>query len=261
MIGIFDSGLGGMTVARAIEQVCPGYPYLYFGDLVRSPYGPKSPEALLTCAKRNSDFLIEQGATILVIACNTAASTAGEALRDNYSMPFIDVVIPAVEKAVATTSGRIGVIGTRATIASEIYQRRIEVSRPDSKVYTQPCPLLVPLVEEGWLKKRETKMIVKKYLHPLRDKQLDTLILGCTHYPLLKKIIVPRIGKKVQLIDSSIETALALKKYLENNPEQSRLLFAPGKQSRFFVSDLPAHTGNLANMIFHRPVHLEHVHV
>lgn len=262
MIGIFDSGLGGMTVARAIESYCPGYPYIYFGDLLRSPYGPKSPETLLTCAKRNSEFLISKGATVIVIACNTAASIAGAALRRQYDYPFIDVVSPAVAKALnSTRNGRIGIIGTRATIDSEVYQQCITTALSNAVVHVKSCPLLVPLVEEGWLHKRETKMIVKKYLHSLRNQQIDTLILGCTHYPLLKHIIALHIGKKVKLIDSSVETAMALKQYLQSNIEAGKALYNPKEQSRYYVSDLPAHTGALANMIFNRKIHLKHIHV
>lgn len=262
MIGIFDSGLGGMTVTRAIEQLCPDFPLLYFGDLVRTPYGSKSREALLSCAFRNTEFLMEQGATLIVIACNSASSQAADILRDRFPIPVIDVISPAATKAVEkSVSGRIGVIGTRATVLSNIYERRILEQQPGFTVVSQACPLLVPLVEEGWLNRRETKMIVKKYLHPLKSKQIDTLILGCTHYPLLKKIIGPRIGKRVEVIDSSIETALYLKNYLEKDQALRNRLFNPEVPSRFFVSDLPEPTTSLAKNIFGRPVKLERVHV
>ena len=262
MIGIFDSGLGGMTVTRAIEQLCPGFPLLYFGDLVRTPYGSKSKEVLLECACRNTDFLLEQGATIIVIACNSASSRATDILRERYQVPIIDVIAPAVTAAVSrSTGGRIGVIGTRATINSGIYPQRIKEQKPGFSVASQACPLLVPLVEEGWLDRRETKMIVRKYLHPLKNSQIDTLILGCTHYPLLKSVIRPRVGKRVAIIDSSVETALFLKQYLAAHPPLRQRLCQPGARSRFFVSDLPAQTANLANKIFDRPVTLEKVHV
>ncbi|WP_028584638.1 glutamate racemase [Desulfogranum mediterraneum] len=262
MIGIFDSGLGGMTVTRAIERLCPDYPVLYFGDLLRTPYGSKSPEALLDYARHNTRFLIDQGASLIVIACNSAASTAGPTLRRELSCPVLDVIKPAVSQALAKSrSGNIGVIGTRATIRSGIYQERIHAHQPDYTVHSQACPLLVPLVEEGWLKRRETKMIVKKYLRPLRERQVDTLILGCTHYPLLRPLIEPRMGKRVEVIDSSIETALALRHFLGRNPELERSLRAPGQESRFFVSDLPEPTASLANAIFGRTVHLEKVDV
>ena len=203
MIGIFDSGVGGMTVARAIEQFCPGYPLIYFGDLARMPYGPKSPAMITEYAHRNTEFLLRQGARLIVIACNSAASVASALLRSHYAERIIDVIDPAVARAAAVSrNGRIGLIGTSATINSGVYAERLHTVRPDCRVYSQACPLLVPLVEEGWLDRRETKMIVRKYLHPLRDKQLDALILGCTHYPLLKKLIDPRLGRSVHILDS-----------------------------------------------------------
>ena len=263
MIGIFDSGLGGMTVARAIEQLCPDYPFLYFGDLIRTPYGSKSTAALIDYSRNNINFLIERGATCIVVACNSASSSAAPTLtREFHSLPVIDVIQPAVDKAISTSkTGRIGIIGTRATISSDIYRQRIQKQRPSYKVYSVACPLLVPLVEEGWINKRETKMIIKKYLHPLRAKKIDTLILGCTHYPLLKKNIAPRIGKKVAIIDSSIETANYLNEYLKNNKSLKQSLYSPGQESSFFVSDLPSPVAKLANTIFKRQVHLEQVYV
>ncbi|MBM9537356.1 glutamate racemase [Desulfobulbus alkaliphilus] len=258
MIGIFDSGVGGMTVARAIEQFCPGFPLIYLGDLARTPYGSKSPAMITEYSHHNTDFLLRQGAKIIVIACNSAASAASVSLCRQYSQLIIDVIFPAVKKAAAVTSNnRIGVIGTRATINAGLYEQRLHALRPECKVYSQACPLLVPLVEEGWLERRETKMIVKKYLHPLRDKQIDTLILGCTHYPLLKKTIAPRIGRRVHIIDSSIEVALHLKEILDQDTTLRNTLYAPETPSRFFVSDTPAPVHALAGKIFGRPVLLE----
>ncbi|WP_028317688.1 glutamate racemase [Desulfobulbus elongatus] len=262
MIGIFDSGVGGMTVARAIEQWCPGYPLVYLGDLARMPYGPKSPAMITEYSHRNTEFLLRQGAKLIVIACNSAASTASTFLRSHYRQAIIDVIFPAVAKAAAlSATGKIGIIGTRATINSGFYEQRLQEARPDCQVYSQACPLLVPLVEEGWLDRRETKMIVKKYLHPLRDKQIDTLILGCTHYPLLKKTIAPRIGRRVNIIDSSVEVALHLKSILDTDADLRNELHAPDTPSRFFVSDMPAPVHALAGAIFGRPVLLEHTDV
>nr|WP_320011438.1 glutamate racemase [uncultured Desulfobulbus sp.] len=258
MIGIFDSGVGGMTVARAIETLCPGYPLVYLGDIARSPYGSKSPAMIAEYSRRNTEFLLARGAKLIVIACNSAASTASNILRQEYTQPIVDVIAPAVQKATQVThSGKIGIIGTRATINSGLYEQRIHEAQSQSKVYSQACPLLVPLVEEGWLARRETKMIAKEYLRPLRNKQIDTLILGCTHYPLLKKIIAPRIGRKVQIIDSSVEVALHLQSLLQQDPHLHEELFAPEIPSRFFVSDLPTPVPGLANTIFGRTVHLE----
>jgi len=249
-------------VARAIEQCCPGYPLVYLGDLARMPYGPKSPAMITEYSHRNTEFLLRQGAKLIVVACNSAASTAAVFLRHHYRQTIIDVIFPAVAKAAAVSAnGRIGIIGTRATINSGLYERRLQTARPDCKVYSQACPLLVPLVEEGWLDRRETKMIVKKYLHPLRDKQIDTLILGCTHYPLLKKIIAPRIGRRVHIIDSSVEVALHLKSILDSDEQLRNELHHPDTPSRFFVSDMPSPVQPLATAIFGRPVLLEQTDV
>ena len=258
MIGIFDSGVGGMTVARAIEQLCPGFPLIYFGDLARMPYGPKSPDMISEYSHRNTEFLLRQGAKLIVIACNSAASAASCALRNHFNQTIIDVIFPAVAKAALVSGqGRIGVIGTSATINSGVYEQRLHATRPDAVVHSQACPLLVPLVEEGWLARRETKMIVKKYLHPLRAKQIDTLILGCTHYPLLKKVIAPRIGRRVHIIDSSVEVALHLKTMLDNDPALHQALYDPERPSRFFASDIPQPVHALAAAIFGRTVPLE----
>ncbi|MGX9727787.1 MAG: glutamate racemase [Candidatus Electronema sp. VV] len=258
MIGVFDSGVGGMTVAKAIEDLCPDLPLLYFGDLARSPYGSKSPEVITECCHRNTDFLLSQGAEAVVIACNSAAATASETLRREYSVPIIDVVAAAVEKAAAVTvSGRIGIIGTRATVRSQVYERRLEEARPGCKIFSQACPLLVPLVEEDWLDERETKMILRRYLQPLRQQQVDTLILGCTHYPLLGRLIQTRIGRRVRLIDSSAEAARHLKEFLDKNPDIALNRAERGRQSRFFVSDSTGPVQQLADRIFGRPIHLE----
>jgi len=263
MIGIFDSGVGGMTVARAIEQLCPEYPLLYFGDIARTPYGSKSPETIIRYSQNNTDFLLEQGAKLIVIACNSASSTASDTLRLQYQVPILDVITPATCKAAdVSTKGRIGVIGTRATIKSGIYPQKIKEVRPEAKVFGAPCPLLVPLVEEGWLSRRETKMILRRYLHPLRLKQLDTLVLGCTHYPLLKHLIGPKIGKRVNLIDSSVEMALHVRDFLHSNKQlQEQLLQTKDKKSRFFVSDSTDSIHGMATKIFGRPMELEKINM
>ncbi len=263
MIGIFDSGVGGMTVARAIEQLCPEYPLLYFGDIARTPYGSKSSETITRYSQNNTDFLLEQGAKLIVIACNSASSTASEALRSHYQVPILDVITPATCKAAdVSTSGRIGVIGTRATIKSGIYSQKIQEARSGAKVFSTACPLLVPLVEEGWVSRRETKMILRRYLHPLRLKQIDTLVLGCTHYPLLKHMIQPRIGKRVNLIDSSVEVALHVRDFLHTNVElQEQLLRSKESKSRFFVSDSTDTIQKMAAKIFGRPMKLEKINL
>lgn len=256
MIGIFDSGIGGMTVARAVEQLLPQLPICYFGDLARTPYGTKSDQAILDYSLENTEFLLRQGATVIVIACNSAASVATASLRAEFSVPIIEVISPAVQEAVAKSrSGRLGIIGTSATIRNNQYEKQIQAIRPEYRVYSQACPLLVPLVEEGWLNKRETKMILRRYLHPLKHQQIDTLVLGCTHYPLLKHLIQPRIGARVTLIDSSEAVARSLKKYLQDRPDLVTVKDAT-PEHRYYVSDITANAGQAANAIFQRTIEL-----
>jgi glutamate racemase len=255
MIGIFDSGIGGMTVARAVEQLLPDYSLTYYGDIARTPYGPKSPQTIINYSIRNAEFLLEKGAELIIIACNSASSVATETLRKRFQVPIIEVISPAAEKAIQISkTGKIGIIGTKATVKSDIYRRIITTEQPGFKVYSQACPLLVPLVEEDWLNKRETKMILRRYLHPLKNKQIDTLVLGCTHYPLLKGLIQARIGKRVTLIDSSIETARYVKEFLADNPE------TVSKQERahhsYYASDCTETAMNVAERIFSRPMEL-----
>ncbi len=259
MIGIFDSGVGGMTVAKAVEQALPDHRLIYFGDLARTPYGSKSPETITDYARQDTEFLLAKGARLIIIACNTAASIASEQLRREFDVPIFEVITPAVDKAIATSSsGRIGVIGTRATVNSGVYEEKIRAQASEAKVFSQPCPLLVPLVEEGWLDKRETKMILRRYLAPLKRHQVDTLVLGCTHYPLLKELIQPRIGKRTKVIDSSREVADCLKNYLATHPELDSQL-RHGGSNRYYVSDLTEAAGSIARRIFGRPMELHKV--
>jgi len=257
MIGIFDSGVGGMTVARAVEKLLPNLRLIYYGDLARTPYGSKSPETIIEYSIENTEFLLQHGAQAIIIACNSAASVASEILRREYDIPIFEVISPAVERAIATThSGNIGIIGTRATIRSEVYVKKIKSKAPELRVFSKACPLLVPLVEEGWLDARETKMILRKYLTPLKQKQIDTLVLGCTHYPLLKNLIQHRMNKnRTTLIDSSVEVALTLKKYLADNPHFSKTL-TNGDQNRYFVSDITKAAVITAEKIFGRHIDL-----
>lgn len=259
MIGIFDSGIGGLTVVRSLMEQLPGYDIVYFGDTARTPYGTKSAETVISYSLENTDLLLKHGAKIIVIACNTASSVASYHVAETYDVPIFEVVTPAAEEAVKR-SGKltIGIIGTRATVKSGIYEKKIKAMKPSSRVYSVACPLLVPLVEEGWLKKPETTMIIKKYLHPLKVRQIDTLILGCTHYPLLKEKIQRKIGKKVTIIDSSIAVAEKVKYFLDTHPEIDHVLGKKGA-FRLFVSDITDQFEKTAKDTLKRKVFLEHV--
>jgi glutamate racemase len=259
MIGIFDSGIGGLTVVRAIMNALPGYDIVYFGDTARTPYGNKSSETVIEYSLQNTEFLIHQGAQLIVMACNTASSVATEAVKNKFNIPIHEVISSAVQHSLmATRKSIIGVIGTRATISSGIYEKKIKERNPNAKVFSAACPLLVPLVEEGWLKKPETRMIVKKYLHPLKTKQIDTLILGCTHYPLLKSIIQHKIGKKVRIIDSSISVADEIKTFLSASPEIDAVL-SKNRSARFFVSDITDQFKKTAGFVLSQPIELQQV--
>ena len=259
MIGVFDSGIGGLTVVKALKRHLPDYDILYFGDTARTPYGTKSRETVIRYAIEDAELLVEKGAQMLVVACNTASSIATDTLKERFDVPILEVTSPAVKMAVIDPKRkRVGVIGTRATVNSGVYEDKIKALRPDMKVYGQPCPLLVPLVEEGWLKKAETRKIVKKYLHPLKVKQIDTLILGCTHYPLLKEIIQAKIGKRVKVIDSSEALSDSVTDFLHHNPDVDSRLKKNGT-CQFYVSDVTEQFQKIAKTILKTALTLEHI--
>jgi len=257
MIGIFDSGVGGLTVAKSIIQQIPGYSIIYFGDTARTPYGTKSHDTVVKYSLKAAEFLVNKGAQTLIMACNTASSVAFKNVKKRYDIPVFEVISPAVDLAIEKTRNNyIGVIGTRATINSCVYEQKIKKNNPPAKVYSYPCPLLVPLVEEGWFNKPETRMIVKKYLHPLKVRQIDTLILGCTHYPILKKIIQRKMGKRVNIIDSSLAVAQEVKQFLATHPGLDNKMDKKGDEI-FFVSDITSQFEKTANMILKKKIFLE----
>jgi glutamate racemase len=207
-VGVFDSGIGGLTVAHEVIRQLPHESVLYFGDTARVPYGPKSPDTVRRYSREIADFLRDQGVKSIVIACNTATAHALSTLREQFDMPVIGVVEPGARAAVAvTTRGRIGVIGTVGTIKSGAYERAIRAINSDVYITARACPLFVPLVEEGWTDHDAARLIAREYLEPLVAADIDTLVLGCTHYPLLKPLLREVLGPDVRLIDSAEETA------------------------------------------------------
>ncbi len=211
-IGVFDSGLGGLTVAKAIQKEMPGEKLVYFGDTARIPYGTKSPETIVRYARQIIRFFRkEKKVKCVVVACNTSSAWALETVRGEFPIPILGVIEPGAYAAVsATRNGRIGVIGTEGTIASGAYVRAIHKIFPKARVYSKACPLFVPLVEEGKLTGSVTEAVASEYLRPLLKAKIDTLVLGCTHYPLLKKTLAKVAGKKVRIVDSAEETARSL---------------------------------------------------
>ena len=236
-IGVFDSGIGGLTVAHAIMQQLPRESIIYFGDTARVPYGPKSPDTVRRYSLEIATFLLNEGVKAIVVACNTATAHALPALEAQLPVPVIGVVRPGARAAVkGTRNGHIGVIGTEGTIRSGAYVRAIREERPDATVTALACPLFVPLVEEGWTDREATWIVARDYLEPLVRDQIDTLVLGCTHYPLLKRVIGETIGREVRLIDSAEETAADTSRMLE---EAGLASDAAHGTSRFIASDDP----------------------
>jgi glutamate racemase len=215
-IGIFDSGIGGLTVARQIRRVLPHEDLVYLGDTARVPYGAKSPSTVVRFACENTNFLLQQNVKAVVVACNTCSAWALPMLQKKFELPIFGVILPGVRAALEQTRlQRIGIIGTSATIRSKAYSNALLARCDTAKVWAHACPLLVPLVEEGWTNHRLTRAILREYLSSMLRHRIDTLILGCTHYPLLKKAIRQVVGKKVTLVDSAESCAQYVRERLE----------------------------------------------
>jgi glutamate racemase len=258
-IGVFDSGLGGLTVANELMRQLPGEGLIYFGDTARVPYGPKAASTVRRYSREIASFLESEGVKAIVVACNTATAHALTALRAELRVPVVGVIEPGARAAVAATrNGNVGVIGTAGTIRSGAYERAIRELAPDAQIVAQPCPLFVPLVEEGWIDTDATRLIAREYLQPLREAAVDTVVLGCTHYPLLKPVIAETLGDAVRLIDSAAETA----------DETRRLLAAQGIRApatnqpvrRFVASDDSSQFLRLGQRFLGRPLDAVELH-
>jgi len=231
-LGVFDSGIGGLTVARALFERLPHESVIYFGDTARVPYGPKSPDTVRRYSAEILAYLLRRGVKAVVVACNTSTAHALGALQQQAPVPVVGVIEPGARAAVAATkTGAIGVIGTAGTIASGAYERAIKALRPDARVHAHACPLFVPLVEEGWFDHPAAELIAREYLEPLKKAGVDVLVLGCTHYPLLKTLLARVMGPGVTLVDSAEETAKAVAAELESRG----LLAAGGSHEHLFV--------------------------
>jgi glutamate racemase len=245
MIGVFDSGIGGLSVLRSLLRDLPEYDYLYLGDSARTPYGNKSFEIICEYTRQAVDFLFARGCVLIILACNTASAKALRMIQQQWlpshfpDRRVLGVVIPLAEAgAEVTRFGRIGVIGTRATIESKVYEEELQKLRGGLKILGLACPLLVPLVEEGWAGKPETNMILKKYLRRLKDAKVDTLILGCTHYPFLQDDIERVMGKSCKVLHGPAIVSQKLKDYLHRHPEIEDRVSRKGKIT-FFTTDDP----------------------
>ncbi|MGC9361672.1 MAG: glutamate racemase [Candidatus Syntrophosphaera sp.] len=248
-IGIFDSGVGGLTVYKAIREAFPGEDLIYFGDTARVPYGPKSQNTIIEYSVQNARFLLQKGIKILVVACNTSSSVALPRLREITDIPIIGVIEPGAGMAARLTrKRRIGVIGTEGTVRSQAYKTAIVKILPQAQVFSLACPLFVPLVEEGWLDHSSSRDIAGEYLSFFADKDIDTLVLGCTHYPLLKKLIQDVMGEDVALVDSAAAIAGYLGELIPAPSDEQ-----PGTDS-FFVSDNEAKFAEIADRILGKEV-------
>jgi len=249
-VGVFDSGVGGLTVAREIMRNLPSEKIVYFGDTARVPYGSKSKDTVIRYSSQIVHFLREQNVKAIVIACNTASAFALEAVQDKLDIPVLGVIEAGARVAAEETKNkRVGVIGTVGTVGSGIHESYLKRLNPEITVIGKACPLFVPLVEEGWLHDPVTVEVASRYLQELKDEQVDTLILGCTHYPLIRSTIQEVMGEKVRLVNPAYETALELKSLLTKMD-----LLSTGEQQaefpyRFYVSDLADEFKEFANSI------------
>lgn len=256
-IGIFDSGVGGLTVMKEIIELLPGENIIYFGDTARVPYGTRSRETVIKYSIENTEFLMSKGIKALVVACNTASSVSLAFLRREFAVPVIGVVEPGARAvAAATKLKKVAVIGTEATVNSHSYEEAIKAIDSSVEVSSIACPLFVPLIEEGWLNGEIVKLTAEKYLSSLRYNGVDSLVLGCTHYPMIKDVIKDVVG--VRLIDSAVETAKEVKQVLE---EKGMLRQSGEEGSReFFVTDFPekfSHVGE--NFLGHKILNISKI--
>lgn len=254
-IGVFDSGIGGLTVVRALMERLPFENIVYFGDTARVPYGVKSVETIAHFTTQIAQFLLAKDVKLLVIACNTMAAVAAQAVKDLSAVPVLDVIEAGAHAA--RGGKRIGVIGTPTTINSNAYARAIHDHAPDSRIHSQACPLFVPLVEEGWLDHEVTRLTAQEYMKPLLAEHIDTLVLGCTHYPLLKPLLRAVVGKDIALVDSAEAMAEQVATLLVD-----RQLANPGPQAPrydFYVTDVPLRFQTIGERFLGRT--LENVHV
>jgi len=238
-IGIFDSGIGGLTVVKKILSMLPNEKIIYFGDTARVPYGSKSNSTVIEYANQDAKFLYKKNVKLIIVACNTASSVALDNLREQFDIPIIGMIEPGSKYALKKTkTGKIGVIGTHSTINNQAYSKKLKQLNNDVEVFEKACPLFVPLAEEGWIDHKATELIAEEYLEELIKKEIDTLVLGCTHYPVLTEIIQKVMGEEVTLIDSGTAAALEVEDYLNgiglrNDSNQIG-------EHQYYVSDVPA---------------------
>ncbi len=249
-IGVFDSGVGGLTVAREIMRHLPNEDIVYFGDTARVPYGSKSKDNIIRYSRQIINFLMTKGVKAIVIACNTASAQALDVVQKEYPIPIIGVVEPGARAALdVTESKKVGVIGTEGTVRSGMYEKVIQEIQPDVAVTAKACPLFVPLVEEGFKDHHVTEEIIDFYLASMKESDIDALILGCTHYPLLRSKIMEYVGDKIKLVNPAYETAMDLRKLLQENDMENPDIEGEHGSYSFYVSDAADKFKQFANSI------------
>jgi glutamate racemase len=253
-IGIFDSGVGGLTVYRAIRRKLHKEKIIYLGDTARIPYGTRSPSTVRRYAHQDATFLLNYGVKLLVVACNTISSVALDSLRISFPVPILGVIEPGACRAANTTrNGRVGVIATEATVESRAYVKAIHDINPEIEVFSQACPLFVALAEEGWSSHRATRLIAAEYLAPLQEANVDTLVLGCTHYPILKQTIQEIVGDRVALLDSGECAADEVESLLKKD-EKLAASVGDGKPDIFCVTDSGQRFRRIAALFLGTPI-------
>lgn len=256
-IGFFDSGIGGLTVVKSVSQLLPNENIVYFGDTARVPYGSKSNDTVIEYSLQAANFLLRKNIKLLVVACNTASSVALKDLKRFLTIPVIGMIEPGSKMALRESrNGRIGIIGTNATINNKAYSHELKKLNPKVQVFEKACPLFVPIAEEGWINHKATELIAKEYLTELKIKKVDSLVLGCTHYPILKSVIQNVMGRNVKLVDSGTPAARLVEEYL--NGRGLRNISNQIGRKEFYVSDLPNKFREIAERFLEKKI--THLH-
>lgn len=258
-IGIFDSGIGGLTVVKQIASFLPNENIVYFGDTARVPYGSKSNDTVIEYALQDAGFLFKKNVKLIIVACNTASSVALDALSKKFNIPIIGMILPGSNLALKSTrNNKVGVIGTYATINNKAYSKQLLKLNPNLKVYEKACPLFVPLAEEGWTNHKATYEIAEEYLKEMKEHGVDTLILGCTHYPILSEVIQEVMGKEVTLIDSGTAASFQVEDYLNGRGIKNKSNLMGNHE--FYVSDMGTRFKDVAERFLGRKInHLEKI--
>lgn len=256
-IGFFDSGIGGLTVVKSVSELMPNENIVYFGDTARVPYGSKSNDTVIEYSLQAANFLLRKNIKLLVVACNTASSVALKDLKRFLTIPVIGMIEPGSKLALRESkNGKVGIIGTNATINNKAYSNEIRKLNPKIKVYEKACPLFVPIAEEGWINHKSTELIAKEYLTEFKAKKIDSLVLGCTHYPILKDVIQKVVGKNVKLVDSGTPAARLVEEYL--NGRGLRNISNQAGRKEFYVSDIPSKFRDIAERFLGKKI--THLH-